>query len=181
VLAGRIDLSAARSVIDIGGGPGTLFSGLRERWPHLVCTLLDLPPVLEAARPILAAEGSGDLVCEPGDIVASPPAGRHDLAVLRSVIQCLGPEEAAQAIRHAVAGLTPGGRIAIGGAGILDNDGAGPAVAVYMNLTFLNLYRAGASWRERNYRGWLAAAGATAVERVLLPEGSSFFLARAPG
>lgn len=181
MLGERIDLSAARSVIDIGGGPGTLMAGLRRRWPHLAGTVLDLPPVLAAAQPILAAEGLGDLVCDPGDIVAAPPTGRHDLAVLRAVIQCLGPAEAERAIRHAVAGLNPGGRIVIGGGGILDDDGAGPAAAVYLDLTLLNLYRDGASWPEQAYRGWLAAAGATAVERVRLLDGNSFFLGRAPG
>ena len=46
MLAGMLDLSRAESVIDIGGGAGTVLAGLRERWPHFKATLLELPEVI---------------------------------------------------------------------------------------------------------------------------------------
>ena len=56
-LGERVDLSGAGSVIDVGGGSGTLLLGLMERWPHLRGTLLELPEVIGHAEPILAAHG----------------------------------------------------------------------------------------------------------------------------
>jgi hypothetical protein len=41
-LARELDLSAIGSVIDIGGGPGTILVGLRERRPQIAATLMEL-------------------------------------------------------------------------------------------------------------------------------------------
>ena len=55
-LGDRLDLAKAGSVVDIGGGPGTLLLGLMQRWPHLRGTLLELPDVIVHAEPILTVE-----------------------------------------------------------------------------------------------------------------------------
>ena len=69
-LGERVDLSGAGSVIDVGGGSGTLLVGLMERWPHLRGTLLELPEVIGHAEPILAEHGgSGRIALEAGNIV----------------------------------------------------------------------------------------------------------------
>lgn len=59
-------------------------------------------------------------------------------------MQVLAPADAARAIANAAAALRPDGTIYITGAGILDDDRMGPKSAVFINLTFMNLYQAGA-------------------------------------
>ncbi len=66
---------------------------------------------------------------------------QHDAAVLRALIQVLAPEAAAAAIAHAAAAVRRGGAIDIMGGGILDDDQLGPATAVLLNVTFMNLSR----------------------------------------
>ena len=63
-LGGMLDLSRAASVIDIGGGAGTVLAGVRERWPHLKATLLELPEVIVHAGPILAEHRAGEVALE---------------------------------------------------------------------------------------------------------------------
>ena len=99
------------------------------------------------------------------------------MAVLRALVQVLAPEDAARAIANSVACLRPGGTIYILGSGILDDSRLAPRTAVFMNLTFMNLYPAGASYTESEHAGWLVAAGCGNVRRVTLANGSGIIQA----
>ncbi|RLP27143.1 methyltransferase [Mesorhizobium sp. YM1C-6-2] len=177
-LAEAIDLSAVGSVIDIGGGAGAILVGLRERWPHIAATLMELPTVAAVAPKILAEYGAGDVVVEEGDITVAPSAGRHDLAILKAVVQVLPPDQARSSILNAARSLKPGGEIAIAGSGVVDDDRLGPPEGVFLNLTFLNLYRHGESYTEAQYRQWMTEAGFRDISRSRLADGSTLFRGR---
>jgi SAM-dependent methyltransferase len=180
-LAQEIDLSAVGSVIDIGGGAGTILVGLREKWPDIAATLMELPTVAAVAPEILREYGAGDVVVEEGDITAAPSIGRHDLAILKAVVQVLPPDKARNAILNAARCLKPGGEIAIAGWGVVDDDRLGPLEGVFLNLTFLNLYRHGESYTEGQYRQWMTEAGFRDISRSRLADGSTLFRARLAG
>jgi SAM-dependent methyltransferase len=180
-LAQEIDLSAIGSVIDIGGGPGTTLVGLRERWPQIAATLMELPTVAAAAPEILSEYGVDDVVVEEGDITVAPSIGRHDLAILKAVVQVLPPDQARRSILNAARCLTPGGEIAIAGWGVVDDDRLGPPEGVFLNLTFLNLYRHGESYTEGQYRAWMTEAGFGDISRSRLADGCTLFRARLAG
>ena len=153
-----------------------------QRWPHLSGTLLELPEVIVHAEPILASYGDPSRITfEAGDIVQRPAAGRHDLAVLRAVLQVMDRDAARRAIRHAAESLTPGGELLISGGGILDDNRLGPTNAVFMNLTFMNLYRDSEAYTEAEHRAWLAEAGFVEVTREQLPDGKELIRGRLPG
>lgn len=169
----RFDFSRLRSVVDVGGGSGGLAATLCHGRPGLEGVLFDLPRTAALAAPILKDTPGGEFVSiEPGDILAAPPSGTHDAVVLRALVQVLAPNDAARAIANAAAALRPGGTIYIAGGGILDDDRMGPRSAVFLNLTFLNLYPAGASYTSAEHTAWLEAAGCGDVRRITLPTGS---------
>jgi len=181
LLAEELDLSATGSVIDIGGGAGTILVGLRERWPHIAATLFELPTVAAAAPDILSEYGAHDVVVEDGDITVAPSAGRHDLAILKAVVQVLPADQARSSILNAARCLKPGGEIVIAGWGVVDDDRLGPLEGVFLNLTFLNLYRSGESYTDGQYRAWMTEAGFRDISRSRLPDGCTLFRARLPG
>jgi hypothetical protein len=114
---------------------------------------------------------------ESGDILVAPPRGVHDVAVLRAVVQVMSRSDAARAIANAAAAVRPAGTIYIMGAGILDDDRLNPPSAVLFNVTFMNLYGAGASYTVSEHAAWLAAAGCGEVDRTTLPTGSGIIRA----
>ena len=173
------DFSTVRTVIDIGGGSGGLVATLCAAVPALRGTLLELPRIAGLVEPMLRpTPGGAKVTIEHGDIVAAPPRDTgYDAAILRAVVQVLGPEEASRAIGNAAACLKPGGKVYIIGGGILDDDRLGPAAAVYLNLTFLNFYTEGRAHTESAHRAWLAAAGCGSVHRVQLPSGRAAIVA----
>ena len=78
------DFSAARSVVDIGGGHGALLAALLRAHPRMTGILFDLPSVLAGAEPVLGemAERARTVA---GDFFDEAPAGA-DLYVMKSVL-----------------------------------------------------------------------------------------------
>ncbi|MER9638886.1 methyltransferase, partial [Mesorhizobium sp. M0228] len=152
-----------------------------ERWPQIAATLMELPTVAAVAPAILSEYGADDVVVEEGDITVAPSIGRHDLAILKAVVQVLPPDQARSSILNAARCLTPGGEIAIAGWGVVDDDRLGPPEGVFLNVTFLNLYRHGESYTEGQYRAWMTEAGFRDISRSRLADGSTLFRARLTG
>jgi O-methyltransferase domain/Dimerisation domain len=177
-LARRFDFSACASVIDIGGGSGGVIAALCGAYSSMRGVLFDLPRTVALAAPILRATHAADRVTiETGDILAGPPVSMHDAAVMGRVVQVLSRTDAARAIANAAAALRAGGAVYILGGGILDDDRLGPALAVYLNVTFMNLYRAGEAYTLGEHAAWLADAGCGNVQRITLPTGGGIIRA----
>jgi O-methyltransferase domain/Dimerisation domain len=178
----RFDFSGYRSVIDVGGGSGGLAAGLCDAFPALQATLFDLPGTATLAEPVLRASPGGDRVSiEAGDILAEPPTGLYDAAIVRALIQVLSAEDARRALINASAAVRPGGHVYLLGGGILDNDRVGPRPAVFWSVTFMNIYAAGASYTEAEHAAWLAEAGCGDIHRITLPSGGGIIRATKRG
>jgi hypothetical protein len=81
------DFSEVATVVDIGGGYGTLLIGILGAYPTLQGVLFDLLAVIASARERLAASTIGVRAdCVPGDFFQAVPAG-GDMYVLQVVIQ----------------------------------------------------------------------------------------------
>jgi DNA-binding transcriptional ArsR family regulator len=178
-LARRFDFSGCQSIVDIGGGAGGLVAALCEAYPALHGSLYELPGNAVLAVDILRETSGGDRVSiETGDILVGRPRKTYDATVMRALVQVLAPADAARAIINAAAATRPGGSIYILGGGILNNDRIGPPSATYLNVTFMNLYPAGASYTEAEHAAWLAAAGCGEPQRIVLPSGGSIIHAK---
>ena len=178
-LAQEFDFSRCRSVVDVGGGSGFMLLGLCDHNPQLRGTLFDLPPITAIAQTLLrGAEHADRITIEPGDIVAAPPSGRHDAAICVQFVQVLSPAQAAVAIRHMCAAVEPGGTVYIVGTGILDNSRLAPEAAVFVGLSFLNVYDDGHAYTQEQYFGWLTAAGCVEPQRRTLEDQTGIIWAR---
>jgi O-methyltransferase domain/Dimerisation domain len=80
------DFSRFRSVIDVGGGTGTLLAAILQKHPTLRGMLFDLPHVIERAPDVLRAAGVSDR-CElaAGSFFEGVPGG-HDAYLLKWII-----------------------------------------------------------------------------------------------
>jgi len=113
-VAGSIDLSHYRRMLDVGGGPGTYTIAFLKKAPQMRATLFDLPPVVEIARKRLHEAGFIDRV----DIVAGDydsdglPAG-HDLALLSAIIHSESRSGNRTLYEKVDESLLPGGAILI--------------------------------------------------------------------
>jgi hypothetical protein len=68
------------SLVDVGGGLGTMAKGIAEAFPHMDCTVFDLP------RVVSDLQGSKNLKYVGGDMFeAVPPA---DVILLKVIFCC---------------------------------------------------------------------------------------------
>jgi len=82
-----LDLSNVRHLADLGGGTGRFLAHVADRHPDLALTLMDLPGVIESARPLLDEAGLGArIVCHPGNFLDEPLPRQADAISLVRVL-----------------------------------------------------------------------------------------------
>ena len=112
-LAASDVLHGARTLVDVGGGAGTLVAEVLRRRPEIVGVLLERPGMLELAKEYLAEQGVADR-CElvEDDFFASVPAG-GDVYVLKSVLHDWEDDECVAILRNCRAAMDGAARLVI--------------------------------------------------------------------
>ena len=179
-LAANFEFDRFESLLDVGGGSGGVAIAACQSCVSLRATVVELPKVALIAKTFVeAADLTPRVDVVATDILGSPPKGRHDVAVLRYLLQVLSSDQARVALRNVGAALRPDGELFIIGH-VLDDARLSPVPAVGMNLVFLSLYDDGQSYTETEHRSWLEEAGFKDVS-VLFgagPNGASIVRAR---
>lgn len=111
-LEDELDLEQARRIVDVGGGRGTLLLALLRRWPHLHGVLFDLPHVVAAAGPRLAAACEGRASTAAGDFFADLPAGA-DVYLLKHVLHNWDDARAVALLRRCGECMADGGLVVV--------------------------------------------------------------------
>lgn len=132
-LAGNVDLSDRRRLLDLGGGPGTYSIALCQRFANLRATILDQAATEPLARANVARFGLTERIdFVVGDYNAEQFGEGYDAALLSNVLH--GPHMGCEARLQATwRTLDPGGRLVIQDF-LLDDDRNGPLPAAIFNL-----------------------------------------------
>ncbi len=104
VLAGSRDFSQVQTVMDIGGGRGTIVRGLLRALPHLRGICFDRPDVCERAARDVEPGLRHRLTYAGGDFFVSIPGGA-DVYVLKNVLHNWGDERAIVLLRTVAAAM----------------------------------------------------------------------------
>jgi hypothetical protein len=124
----------ARSVVDVGGAHGTFLSWVLESLPYATGLLLDLPHVLETAKPALAAAGlAGRVKCVAGDFFESVPAG-GDLYLLKHILHDWDDERARTILSNVATSMAPGATVAVVELLIPDDGTPSPSISMDINM-----------------------------------------------
>lgn len=167
-----LDLKGARTLLDLGGGPGTYALEFLARNPTLRATVCDRPPALDVARELAARHRHGRrLDYLPLDFMARPIPGRYDVVWLSNVVHIYGPAENRRLFRRILAALAPGGRLLIQDAFTFDRRGLRPAEANLFAVTMLLFTETGDTYGARETCAWLREAGFERVRRLRLRGG----------
>jgi O-methyltransferase domain/Dimerisation domain len=161
-LVARADLSRFETVMDVGGGDGTLMAAILRAHPRLEGAVFDVSAGLDSAGATLAAAGVAErcrLVA--GDVFASVPPGA-DAYVLKQVLHDWDDERAGAILRACRAAMGPGARLLV-----LERTApelAGPGDAPTLVLDILMLVVTGGRERtEAEFRDLLEAAALAPV------------------
>lgn len=105
------DFSRAGTIIDIGGGHGSLLAAILKATPNSKGILFDLPPAVAGARGRIEAEGLSER-CEliGGDFFDSVPQG-GDTYILKSIIHDWDEERAIAILKNIRRAMKPDGKL----------------------------------------------------------------------
>lgn len=101
----------ATRMLDIGGSHGQHSVALCKRLPALTSTILDLPPAIEKARPLLERQGMGDRVqYQPGNALTDDfGVDTYDIVLLSSLAHHFTPDQNQQVTDKVAKAVRPGG------------------------------------------------------------------------
>ncbi len=182
LLAERLDLGAARSLLDVGGGSGAFSIALCAAHPGLRATVLDLPAVLPVAAEHCSAAGLTDrITLLPGDATTADWPDGQDVVLMSYLLSALDDDQIDVVLARAAASLHPGGLLVVHDF-VLDDDEAGPQFAALWFLQYLAYHPGGVSFSAAELGGRLRANGfADQTAEVLIPEITKVILSRRVG
>lgn len=161
-VARLLDLSAAKDVVDVGGGSGTLLAALLERNPAVHGIVLERPEVAPAARALMSARGlSGRCDVVEGDFFDAVPEA--DVHILKLIVHDWDDGPAAAILRNCATSLRPGGKIVLVEA-VVPEDGSQPLLP----LLDLNMHVVlGGRERTATEHGKLLGAAGLRLDRII--------------
>ncbi|HXV83106.1 MAG TPA: methyltransferase [Candidatus Binatia bacterium] len=160
------DFSQFKTLIDIGGGLGTVLAAIVEKYPHLHGCLYDQASVIEGAKSFLDAKGvlsRCDLVS--GDFLQSVPKG-FDAYLMKSILHDWQDGQALEILKQCRAAMDKNGTLLIIDA-VISRDNA-PHPGKWKDLFMLVCY--GSRERtEEEFRNLLRQAGFELKRVIALP------------
>jgi predicted O-methyltransferase YrrM len=159
VLAARMPLDGATTVLDVGGGTGIYSVALLRKNPNLRAIVWDRPQVLKVAAELATAyEVSDRMECVAGDMFVDPPP-KADVVLLSNVLHDWDVPACEALVQRCATALSAGGRMLIHDV-FLNDDLDGPLpVALYSIALFCQTE--GRAYSAAEYCSWLRNAGLT--------------------
>jgi hypothetical protein len=156
------DLSAYRSVVDVGGGYGFLVAGVLARYPSMTAVVFDQPHVVAGARETMTAAAALER-CQfvPGSFFDAVPSGA-DLYVLQSVLHDWDDKEATTILRRCRAAMNRGSTLMILEKVIPENHQRPPLALSMRDLHMMTVL----GGRERSLLEYDALAHRVCLSRV---------------
>lgn len=133
-LARKVDLSEAKTLLDVGGGTGAMTISLLKAYPELTSTIIDFPNVSQIGwRFIAEAEMVNRVRYIPGNAIECEWPTEQSAVLMSYLLSGVPGEKIGQLLRSAWASLEPGGRLMIHDF-MVDADRKGPTLAALWQL-----------------------------------------------
>lgn len=168
-LVGVLDLQGRRSLLDVGGGPGTYSVLLTARFPGLRAEVIELPGVAAVARELVAAAGAANRVTlRDGDYHDADFGHGHDVVLMSGMFHRETEAACRDLIARAVRCLVPGGQLVVADV-FTDAGGTQPAFAALFGLNMMLTAPDGGVHADADVRRWMADAGFADLRVTPLP------------
>jgi len=168
-VAAALDLSGRKTLLDLGGGPGTYAVYFCRHNPGLKATVFDQPGTEKFARAVFARYGLEDRVdFIGGDFLTSPLPGGFDAVWLSQVLHGEAPVPAARLVQRGAEALAEGGLLAVQEF-IIDDDRRGPAQPALFSLNMLVQTPGGQAYTQAEISDMMSRAGLTDIQRLPVP------------
>lgn len=132
-LASRIDLTGRKTLIDVGGGPGTYSIAFCQKYPDLHATIFDLPPTVAIAREVIERFNLSDRITTAEGSWDTHEFGQGCDALLLSNVLHGPSSDADMKLQKARRALNPGGMLIVQDF-VLNSHKTGPLLPALFNI-----------------------------------------------
>lgn len=138
---------SVRSVVDVGGGSGSLLAAILQSWPLIRGILVDQPMTIERAASVFEAAGVADRVTRVAQSFFEPLPAGADVYLIKNVLADWPDPEALALLKRCAEAALPAGRIVILG-GITPPETGAPSPELLMLVLVGGKGRSLAEFRE---------------------------------
>jgi hypothetical protein len=164
-LVPEIDLSGRRTLLDLGGGPGTYAIHFCMHNPELKATVYDRKTTEPFALQTIQRFGmEGRVRFVPGNYLVDPIEGPFDVAWLSHILHGEGMDDCRRIMEKTVSALKAGGLLLVHDF-ILENTRDIPLFASLFSLNMLINTEQGQAYSESEIRAMMEAAGLRNIRR----------------
>jgi len=168
-LVPMLDLTGRRTMLDVGGGPGTYSVLLTERFPGLRSEVIELPGVAAVARELVAAAGAGErVVVRDGDYHNADFGSGKDVVLMSGMFHRENERACRDLIARAAACLNPGGLLVVSDV-FTDQGGCQPTFAAMFGLNMMLTAQDGGVHADSDVMHWMAEKGLRELRCEPLP------------
>ena len=164
LIAREIPVGDAKTMLDVGGGPGTYSLEWCKLHNHLKATVFDIAPVLEVTRNYIESYGLQDRVdTKPGDFHKDDLGdSQYDLVLMANILHMYDADMSRALVSKAVKAVKPGGRIIIHGF-CTNEDQTGPLRDTLFSLNIGMLTEGGRAHPVQEKIHWLEETGVSNI------------------
>jgi SAM-dependent methyltransferase len=113
ILLNPADWDRVRTVVDVGGGTGTLLAQVLRRHPHVHGTLVDLPRTVARSAEVFQAAGVADRADTVPQSFFNPLPPGKDVYMMKNVLGDWPDVEARTLLRRCAEAARPNGRVVL--------------------------------------------------------------------
>ena len=165
----NIGLEGVKTMLDLGGGPGT--NAIAAAKKGIKATIFDLPETIKLAKRVARQEGVRGIGFIAGDFHVDSIGSGYDLILLSQIFHAFSEDDNVALLRKCKRALNRGGRVAIQEFPINDARTA-PLQSALFSVNMLVGTEKGRCYSPNEIRRWLAETGFKGVVVRNLPETS---------
>jgi len=167
-LARKLTLRSCKTLLDVGGGPGTFTVHFLKANPELRATIFDLPTTLKTTRTFIEAAKLTDRVAyQEGDFNRDEFRGTFDVCFLSHIIHGQGIETNQKLFQKIFAHLNTGGRLFVQDF-FLDQGRQSPQFSALFALNMLVHTQSGRTYTFSEVERWMTEAGFVSVKPLTM-------------
>jgi ubiquinone/menaquinone biosynthesis C-methylase UbiE len=166
-LAKALGLKGIKTMLDLGGGPGTNAIAMAKK--GIQSTVFDLPETINIAKKVARRDGVKGIRFIAGDFHVDSIGSGYDLILLSQIFHAFSAEENIALLRKCNTAMNFGGKVVVQEFPINDNRTSPPHSALFSVNMLVGTER-GRCYSPKEIKRWLAGTGFKNIGITYLPE-----------
>lgn len=181
VMADAIDLTGAKSLLDVAGGTGAFSMAFCRKNSDLTACIIDFQSVVKTAEGFVNHAGMQDRISFiSGDALENSWPAEQDVVLMSYLLGAVGGGDITPLLQKAWHALKPSGKLILHDF-MLEDDRSGPTAAAGFFLSYIAIRTDSVSFTAAELKEWTETAGFTDVESaVMIPEITKIVTATKP-